>query len=561
MLIYANHLKFTGADAPQAVLKSIGAWLKEQLGYGPRPDQLRVDGKEFRGNGEAGHPNSYVRVHAARDTAFELCSWTLKHPDEQTSGRQWVTDVGYRASADSCEISCVVRTEEMSALVETETSASQPRVVAYAAKNIEALHQRGEAADFASDVPGLKTWSVGPDNDSYLALASDIHRSDRNYPIVLVSDHDGRYLVNSGDLRRKLLGLAQIFLVAPGSNSFEMADVIGKGYSAWSGAINVIDMPFSSGVVRYRLFKSPEIEEWGSTQGDRIARILAQVTHNTNIPRLRSQIRPEDVTQARHRLRLGQARAESAKMIRELEHATAEGRHSDAEYRAKLEKILETREKELAEQEELAKVFATENEQLKAEQRAKDEEIEGLQDQCRQLEYKSDSLRKQFSAANRGGSNSDAAKILEYACSDDWPPSQCLEAIAIVYPEQSVILKSALRSARKLPHFGNGMRLLDMLRRLVTDYRAGYLEAGDTKARKVFTSKEYSARESEMLNNNKELLRTRTFDYDGRQVVMLQHLKVGIEADTSKTIRVHFAVEDGKIVIGHCGEHLPIPSR
>lgn len=101
-MIYANHLKFTGADAPQAIFKAIGAWLKEQLGYGPRPDDLRSDGRTFSANDQAGSPKSWVRVHAARDLDTEICAWLLKHPDEDTPGRQWIVEVGFISHETKC---------------------------------------------------------------------------------------------------------------------------------------------------------------------------------------------------------------------------------------------------------------------------------------------------------------------------------------------------------------------------------------------------------------------------------------------------------------------------
>jgi hypothetical protein len=48
VLVYANTLSFRGGGAEAAVFKAIGAWLKEQLGFGLHPDQLRMDG-EFAG--------------------------------------------------------------------------------------------------------------------------------------------------------------------------------------------------------------------------------------------------------------------------------------------------------------------------------------------------------------------------------------------------------------------------------------------------------------------------------------------------------------------------------
>ena len=111
--------------------------------------------------------------------------------------------------------------------------------------------------------------------------------------------------------------------------------------------------------------------------------------------------------------------------------------------------------------------------------------------------------------------------------------------------------------------FSYGRRLLDMLRRLVTEYRDKLLEGGDNEARKVFGRNEYAAKESETIMGNKAMRRQRTFEYDGEQVEMFRHLKIGADENVAKTIRVHFHwdAEREKIVIAYCGEDFPISSR
>ena len=49
MLVYANRLCVHGTDAEAAILKAIGGWLKEQLGFGLHPDRLKQDG-EYSGH-------------------------------------------------------------------------------------------------------------------------------------------------------------------------------------------------------------------------------------------------------------------------------------------------------------------------------------------------------------------------------------------------------------------------------------------------------------------------------------------------------------------------------
>jgi hypothetical protein len=60
MLVYANYLSLKGPNAEEAVFKGIGAWLKEQLGFGLHPDQLRKEG-DF--NGYRGDMRSWLRIY------------------------------------------------------------------------------------------------------------------------------------------------------------------------------------------------------------------------------------------------------------------------------------------------------------------------------------------------------------------------------------------------------------------------------------------------------------------------------------------------------------------
>lgn len=140
---------------------------------------------------------------------------------------------------------------------------------------------------------------------------------------------------------------------------------------------------------------------------------------------------------------------------------------------------------------------------------------------------------------------------------------QGFEVIENLYGNRCIVLESAKESARDMDRFEHGRRLLDMLRRLVTEYRSKLIEGGDNEARKVFGNNEYAAKESETVMGNQAMRRQRTFAYDGKQVEMFRHLKIGIEANVARTIRVHFHWDSDreKIVIGYCGEHRPVASH
>lgn len=141
--------------------------------------------------------------------------------------------------------------------------------------------------------------------------------------------------------------------------------------------------------------------------------------------------------------------------------------------------------------------------------------------------------------------------------------SEALTTASSLYPEKMVVLPSAYESAEKLDDVSTrGGRLLKLLIKLGSEYYEALAGKGDSEARHVFSPSEYSACESETVRWG-GLGRLREFSYNGTQIRMEQHLKIGVAADTSKTLRCYFAwlADERRIVIGHCGEHLPVASH
>lgn len=542
MLVYANHLSLRGADAEEAIFKAIGGWLKEQLGFGLHPDQLRVEG-EF--SGHRGDTRSWLRVHATDEDEPALYAWVLKNADEVVRGRQWITELGVKIYQGTLELSCVVKTEEHSTLVSTPVMASKPRVIGYVVHNVE----EAENAEFLAPVSGVVVKHVGQDRNSYLGLLAEIEQRDRDYPIVVVSPtRDGEYLFDVTDLQKKLVGLGQVVQVSPDFNSYEMAEVIGQTRSAWAGAANIVYAPLQTGFVRNRLFLWDEILGWGESPHSRASQILAWVTNSTNILRMRKRISPEGVMQLALRRRFQSLRERGAQM-------------DAAQLREEMDKASQLAEEQTKWISELEDENATLESELSDAKATLEEDRETLKKQNFYIQTLKNQLRN---AGDRRTSNLDAESLLKLACSLDPPsPIECIEVIESTYPDKCVVLETAKESARKMNLFRDGRSLLDMLRRLVTEYRSRLLAGGDSEARNVFTKKEYAAKESETVMGSKDMIRRRTFEYEGEQVVMVRHLKIGVEQNVAKTIRVHFHwdAEREKIVIAYCGEHFPVSSR
>ena len=256
MLVYANHLEATGKGARECVLKAVGGWLKEQLGYGLHPTKLVISGEH---NGNRNGVASWVKIGSAIDQHQQLYSWVLKNADDTVRGRQWVTEIGLKVANDACEISCVVNTEEASTLVSEPVQASRPRFIRYVVSNL----QNNSSVKFGAQVPGLAVKHVGNNEESYRGLLYEIEEANRDYPIVLVSPtKEEEYLIGANRLQQDLVGLAQVVEVDSGFDSYVMEEILSKRWSAWDGAVNILHMPTRAFKVTGCSGKSEEFFCW-----------------------------------------------------------------------------------------------------------------------------------------------------------------------------------------------------------------------------------------------------------------------------------------------------------
>lgn len=541
MLVYANYLVANGQSAKEQVLRAVGGWLKEQLGYGLHPDQIVSKG-EHKGGKNNG--SSWVKILPANDGKQELFSWVLKNSDISVRGRQWVTEIGLKVVEGSAHISCVVSTEESSTLVLDPVQASRPRLIRYIASNID----KSTDASLDNSIPGLSVKRVGSSHETFRGLTFDIESAVRDYPIVLVSpDRDGEYLVKPEHLQQDLVGLAQVVRVEPNFDSYLMEEILGRRWSAWDGAINILHMPTPNGYIRSRVFLSETILNWGETQHDRISQILAWVTHNTNIPRLRKRIRPEGVMS----LAIRQSLEETKKKQSTL---------NEVEVREELQRLAQAAE----EQNQWVALLEETNGNL--EQELQQVKLD-LDDKAQELSVERHTIRAlkdQLRESGTSTSSIDGEHLIQMISRSDVPePYECLELIEAVYGDRCEILDSAKQSSKESNRFSQSRQLLDLLIRLVTNYRETLISKGDSEARKVFGQNEFAAKESETVLNNSDLRRAREFLYRGESVGMYRHLKIGVADNSEQTIRVHFHWDHSrqKIIIGYCGKHLPVSSH
>lgn len=142
-------------------------------------------------------------------------------------------------------------------------------------------------------------------------------------------------------------------------------------------------------------------------------------------------------------------------------------------------------------------------------------------------------------------------------------PEQCLCALSAIYSDRIEILPEAYTSAQARESFQQGQILFTLLVKLATGYwqRMADGGAGDGVAGEVFGAKKFAAKESEGTMTNARARRERTFTFGADTYVMWRHLMIGV--NDGELIRVHFEwlPRARKILIGHCGRHLYLPSH
>ena len=240
-------------------------------------------------------------------------------------------------------------------------------------------------------------------------------------------------------------------------------------------------------------------------------------------------------------------------------------RHEEERERAEAEALAQRTEKECLEQE--ITDLKQRNQVLEDELLTLEVEVEKLRQETHNAQIKARALQSSFKAnKSKDLISIDAQEdlssdlLLMLMANNDYPLSviDALKIIEHLANEHIIVLETAKDSASALPlECLQGRRLLNLLTRLALKWKPIYETQGDNIARQVFSPGEYASRESQTVErSNKASLRT--YVYDGREFVMMRHLRIGTAWNDRFCIRVHFEYDAAtkKIVIGHCGSHL-----
>lgn len=542
MLVYATDLWLTHECRIGRPVDVLAGWLRNKL--------------RMPLNGEALFENTQKEVRGMKletwiaDGAFPvLFSARFQEPDRVVRGRTWRVEMGLQQGTPAGEIRCTVQLsmDDVSPLLMAHMiQPSAPRFI----------------AEIAAECPlsprtvGFAVRQLGPGDVAAFPYA--VNRLERRHPLVLVSPYpDGSYAVDPERLARLLVGIAEVVCIAPETNTYQLAEVVGRSYAAWRGAINIIWPPSrrGDGPTQISSFNIvPRIlEEFGKPQ-ERLSYVLGRVVHRTNVHLAGTHVPPRQVRIT--------AEARERRLERERRRAESLKTGELAEYVTYLETLQEETERQVTELQEQSTTRAAERDQL-------EELLMIAEDEHRQTRFEFDGLKEALAAAGGRkaeptGDLSTVRKAVLALADRKQTPRQCLEAVLHLYSDSVIVLDSAWKSADQSAGFRHVDQLFPLLATLAGSYRDALAGgSGDGEARKLFGSK-FAATESDLVKTNERARDARTFLYRGQPVEMMAHLKCGTVKDSvAESLRVHFHwdAEEKKVVIGHCGPHLPLPGK
>ena len=530
MLIYCNQLEITDKYSLNRILDSTIGWIKNKT-------NRQFTRQELRYSNNYVIQNMKIRTYQADSEYPKLYSILFSQPDTNVRGRQWITEIGIKLEPPLPTVfTILLETSDVSTRVRENPASTRPKLVDYIRTN----------CTLASTTIGINVKQLLHDDYNLRAFQSELNSPSREYPLVLLSrKFDHQTFVSPEVLQNQLVGLAQVVLCQENFDTWKMERFLSKRYSAWGGAINIIFPMLKHDYCHNSLLLAPALDKLTNQNVNIIHELLSHVTHFTNVRKKTNHFSPYSV------------RAKRVGDNRKLLHDKLNSLKVDDELATLLEEAIDEMSDIQGKHAESHRVIT---EELSVEQ-FRSLELEQLvgekEDTIRDLRYHLDK-RESGEAPIPIIGVSDRSKLFDAVQNPN--PENLLQLVASIFSDRVVILQSAFRSAKQSASFLHGSRLANLLFRLCTSYFDDISVGGESVARRVFTSNEFAAKESETVMKSDRYSSLRSFEYKGEILKMYRHLKIGVSDNVQETIRVHFhwLSNEKTIVIGYCGPHLPL---
>lgn len=487
--------------------------------------------------------------HGSDEAAPELWAVHIRHREKSLQYRRfWHTDVVFRRDGDSFAIRVAVSHSLDFGYVGWPPPSPEPSapnfICDWLGSHVFSIRSgQFPIAAVAKATPGTQQTikqRIGA-LAAHPARADDLARlifdPKRSLPVLLINGEVNpvTFPVHPHDFQQRLLGTCYVVWAKPVSGwSSAWNKYFPKGFHCPIDAVRLYQPNASREAtgdsLRHRYFSDEEIRTKGKAEAF-IAMVRDGLTRRLLAPKPGRIASCEDVLTVRERDAFNQQKARLSSKSDEL-----------ALYETEYDRLLKSK---------------SEADQLLQET---DCELKRLRTEYDALRPYAESLAKELKTAK------DAATplinhrdlFLRFAMHDTTVVDQ-LFAIQALHPESVHILPSSISSAKAAERFGQPELLGRMLHNLATDFRQCLIDGkGTAEGLRIFGRKNYASGESDNLSSKGRS--ARTFVYKGASIFMDQHLKIGVKDSEANCLRVHFFWDStaAKIVIGHCGKHLPL---
>ena len=527
MLVYANEIFIQPSEHALAdAKKGIKTWLDRKIG---RPFST-VKIIPFAENFVSHHPETGANeasIIGTPDHAPDYClSINYRHNDATVSGRAWFTRIGMERPSPEAplRITILLETSEVSPQVALNpVRPSMPGIV----------HSLLKTCTLDPSTPSHSIFRLEPHNVQL--YRERVESKARHHPIIVVSpdDFSEETLVDPEKLRERLVGLAQIFVIANKTDSRKLRTELPSFYTAWDGAITVVS-PYREGRAMGRVYKNSEIEALCHESGKTFEQwLFEEITHRNNLPKSLRHIGHDLVGRRLISFKIRNLREQSR---------SAEG----------LDEIVESYE----------------NDRLAAQKQAEDLEYRLLQleDSNSELREKIHELEKQIRTKDFQIRRLESASSPEPTQADQRPPAPeemagFPAALAMHYRDQ-IVLTNHAESTLKKSDFEKVDEAWQAFQILASHFHPA-MANGERIQEAIEQVQSIPARYS---GNNSEVTAGKCDGYErmheGRKYTLNKHIAIGNARDPRYCFRLYFEWEPeiGKIIVLHAGPHLQTQS-
>lgn len=519
--------------------------------------------------------------------------WAMEYVEQSTDDwyRKWYTDVGITAAGDGSYIvnTRVAIADDPAFICDRPhiPPRNTPRFVAKMLE-IQGCVASSNGITLTNDPQPLTRYNMSDFGD---ALESD----ERTIPFVVISalhDQSETFLVDPDKLAKKLRGSAVVYTLdcsdARTQCCYQSTFVRGEAsesYRVDPGFMRVyfpgVDLGDADGYYRHRYYTQKDLV---GSDAKRIGKICNDVCGA--FTRLYRRVQGEALDPASIALIESQQRRKRLELkVRELRAArnmlvhavpSYEGLHTEEELKREIDRVRAEGEATLKETTEFYESLVEEY-KAEANRQEQGDDILELQIQLEDLgaenrKLQSSANAKDYQIQELGKINDrlkrcagEAKAQADLICAMKEFPKTCADALALAeqaFSTRLAVAQEARESASVANQSINSGETFNILRCLAVSLWPKYFEKdesdGDAGSEfKNETGYEIAFHESSMTNKDSRLQRLRQIPYDGRVIDISSHVK-GKSGNRNALLRVHFCVDrkTGKIVIGHCGEHM-----